>query len=128
MMLADTNLIIYAAKPDYPQVTEWVIQSRPKVSVITRVEALGYHRLGTQERLAIEAVFYALRLVYPTAETFEQAIALRQQRNMSLGDALIAATALQHKLTLATANTDDFKWINGLVLVNPLQAAAGDLQ
>jgi len=32
--------------------------------------------------------------------------------------------ALEHQLTLATANTDDFKWIDGLALVNPLQAIA----
>ncbi len=120
MMLADTNLIIYASRPDYPQVTEWMIQSRPMVCVITRVEALGYHRLDTVERLAIEAIFSTLQLIYPTAETFERAISLRQQRKMTLGDALIAATALEHKLTLATANTDDFKWIDGLALVNPL--------
>jgi predicted nucleic acid-binding protein len=42
------------------------------------------------------------------------AIGLRQQRKMSLGDALIAATALEHNLTLATHNEGDFSWVPGL--------------
>nr|VFJ66054.1 MAG: hypothetical protein BECKFW1821B_GA0114236_11116 [Candidatus Kentron sp. FW] len=37
-----------------------------------------------------------------------------------VGDALIAATALVHNLELATANTSDFDWIEGLDVVNPV--------
>jgi predicted nucleic acid-binding protein len=40
---------------------------------------------------------------------------------VSLGDALIAATALEQGLPLVTRNTDDFKWIAGLQLVNPFK-------
>lgn len=39
---------------------------------------------------------------------------------MSLGDAIIAATALENDLTLATANIKDFKHIEGLKLINPM--------
>ncbi len=39
---------------------------------------------------------------------------------MSLGDAIIASTALEYKQTLTTRNTDDFKWIEELDLVNPI--------
>ena len=42
---------------------------------------------------------------------------------MSLGDALIAGTALNVKLKLATHNTKDFEWIEELELIDPL---AGD--
>lgn len=38
---------------------------------------------------------------------------------MSLGDALIGATALVHDLTLVTRNIHDFGWIDGLLLLNP---------
>jgi predicted nucleic acid-binding protein len=41
---------------------------------------------------------------------------------MSLGDALIAATALVHDLTLVTRNVEDFQWIQGLLLLNPFEA------
>ncbi|MGB0561791.1 MAG: type II toxin-antitoxin system VapC family toxin [Spirulinaceae cyanobacterium] len=50
----------------------------------------------------------------------EVAVQLRQQRRMTLGDALIAATALVHELTLVTRNVEDFRWVEGLTLMNPL--------
>jgi predicted nucleic acid-binding protein len=37
------------------------------------------------------------------------------------GDALIASTALEHGLSLVTANTKDFAWIEGIRLHNPIQ-------
>ena len=52
-------------------------------------------------------------------DIIEEAVRLRQRRNMSLGDALIAATALVENLTLVTRNVDDFKHIPGLKLINP---------
>lgn len=61
-----------------------------------------------------------LKVIYPSGSIIERAISLRQQRKMSLGDALIAATCLEHNEPLATANVDDFKWIAGLEVVNPL--------
>jgi predicted nucleic acid-binding protein len=41
---------------------------------------------------------------------------------MSLGDALVAGTALAHGLTLVTRNVEDFHWIQGLSLLNPFIA------
>ena len=40
---------------------------------------------------------------------------------MSIGDAIIAATARRHDLPLMSANTKDFKHINQLELINPLE-------
>jgi len=48
---------------------------------------------------------------------------LRQGRGMPVMDALIAATARQHHLVLATRNTDDFADA-GVSLVNPWQYSA----
>lgn len=50
-----------------------------------------------------------------------RAVALRQQRRMTLGDAIIAGTALVYNLTLVTRNVDDFRWITDLSLLNPLE-------
>jgi toxin FitB len=41
-------------------------------------------------------------------------------RSMSVKDSLIAATARQHRLTIATRNTTDFKYA-GTKLVNPFE-------
>ena len=50
-------------------------------------------------------------------------ITLRQQKKMSLGDAIIAATALTHALPLVTRNVQDFRHIAGLKLINPFAPA-----
>ncbi len=39
---------------------------------------------------------------------------------MSLGDSIIAATALEHHQTLVTRNITDFDWIEGLKVFDPL--------
>ena len=52
------------------------------------------------------------------------AVTLRQARKLSLGDALIAATALLARRPLLTHNVKDFAWIPGLTVTDLL--AAGD--
>ena len=54
----------------------------------------------------------------------DQAVALRQSRKLSLGDALIAATALVFNHELLTHNLKDFAGIPGLVVIDPV--ATGD--
>ena len=39
---------------------------------------------------------------------------------MSLGDSIIAGTAIIHKRTLVTRNIDDFRWIEEIDLLDPL--------
>jgi len=39
---------------------------------------------------------------------------------MSLGDAIVAATALEHRQTLVTRNSKDFDRVEGLKVVDPL--------
>jgi predicted nucleic acid-binding protein len=51
----------------------------------------------------------------------DRTISIRQAKKIGLGDAIIAATALQHNLKLMTHNTKDFKDIEGLQLINPYE-------
>jgi predicted nucleic acid-binding protein len=46
-------------------------------------------------------------------------IIIKKSRRIKLPDAIIAATAIVHKITLVTRNTADFKGIEGLDLINP---------
>jgi len=48
------------------------------------------------------------------------AVRLRQRRRMTLGDAIVAGTALEHGRILVTHNTDDFRWISEIKLLDPL--------
>ena len=119
-MLVDSNILIYAGQPAYPQVRRFIAVHAPAVSGVSYVEVLGYHDLDDEERQYLEA-FFRLAHVLPLSQpVLDRAVALRQQRKMSLGDALVAGTALVHGLTLVTRNTEDFQWIEGLSLLNPV--------
>ncbi len=80
---------------------------------------LGYHGL-TDPGGSTSRHFSRRPPVLPLSDAvLEQAIKLRQAKKMTLGDALIAATALAHNRTLVTRNTKDFAWIAGLSLLDP---------
>jgi toxin FitB len=121
MILADSNIIIYVTSGQYPELTSWFLDNAPSVSAISMVEVLGYHNLKSSEKAELERFFSRLNVIYPMAEEFHQAIELRQRHAMSVGDSLIAATALNHGLTLATHNTKDFGWIKSLEVLDPLE-------
>jgi toxin FitB len=53
------------------------------------------------------------------SEVIDKAVSLRQQRKLTHGDSIIAATALLHNLTLVTRNVDDFSHILNLNIENP---------
>lgn len=118
-MLIDSNIIIYAAQPDNAALRAFIAEHAPAVSAVSYVEVLGYHRLTEQERQHFEAFFVAAPLLPLSQDVLEQAVKLRQLHKMTLGDALVAGTALAHGLTLVTRNEDDFKWIAGLSVLNP---------
>jgi len=121
-MLTDSNLIIYAASGRYPDLVNWFLENKLSVSAVSMVEALGYHKLEPREKTALNIIFSEMTVLYPGSDIFQTAIELRQQRAMSLGDVLIAATAIYHNLPLAIHNTEDFEWIDSLQLLDPLQA------
>jgi predicted nucleic acid-binding protein len=123
-MLLDSNIIIYAAKPAYPELRRFIEKHTPAVSAVSYVEVLGYHRLTHEERRYFEE-FFAVASLLPISEAvLNQAVRLRQTRKMSVADALQAGTALAHRLTLVTRNTKDFEWIEGISLLNPFDATS----
>ena len=119
--LIDSNVVIYAGRsgPEVDTARAFIAAHAPTISIISRVEAFGFHQITRGEERLLDALFQTAEILRATDETIEQAIALRQRRRMSLGDALIAATALEHGLGLATRNTDDVAWIAELHVVNP---------
>ncbi|MBV9108962.1 MAG: type II toxin-antitoxin system VapC family toxin [Gemmatimonadetes bacterium] len=120
MILVDTDLVIYAQNPAYPAVHRFMAENETAVSAVSYVEALGYDKLDPVEKMLLERYFADAEMFEMDRRVLDRAVALRQQAKFGLGDSLIAATALEHGLTLATNNTKDFVWIPGLQLVNPL--------
>ena len=119
-MLLDSNIVIYAAEPKYDFVRNFIAQQQSVVSVISKIEVLGYHKLTFGNKQKLEKLFQTLPILPVSDDIIERAISLRQQHKMSLGDALIASTALINNFKLATANVKDFDWIESLEIINPI--------
>ena len=119
-MLLDSNIIIYAALTEYAALRSFIEKHAPAVSAISRVEVLGYHLLSEMDRRNFEEFFAAATVLPISDSVLSRAVELRQIRKLSLGDAVIAGTALAHGLTLITRNSADFNWIEGLALLDPL--------
>jgi len=119
-MLLDSNILIYATQPNFKSLRQWCLSQKISMSDITRLEVLGYHKLTDEDKQDFFELFHHAEVYTVSPVIIDQAIKLRQQKSMSLGDAIIASTALEYKQTLATRNTDDFKWIEELDLVNPV--------
>lgn len=120
MKLLDTNIIIYAAKDEYRYLRPLLLASDVYVSAISKVETLGYHRLANAEKEYFAHLFDIVPVLPINEPVIDLAILLKQQRKYSLGDSIIAATALLYDAELNTNNIGDFDSITGIKLFNPL--------
>lgn len=142
-ILLDTNVLSELMRPQPATlVLGWFARQQEAsfyTSAITRAEILlGIALLPAGQRReslahAAERMFeedFAARCL-PFDETAAAEYALlvaarsRAGRPISTEDGLIAATALAHRLPLATRNGRDFDGIEGLIVYNPWNAAAG---
>ena len=118
-MILDSNIIIYSAKPDYIELARYLQlnQDIVRVLLISTLEVLGFSRLSLKDKLTFEGFFGSVK-IFPITETIiTEAIRLRQQCRRSLGDSIIAATALIYNLPVLTNNVADFSDINGLQVI-----------
>lgn len=119
MVILDTNIFIYIANGTLP--TSIISKTDIAHASVTKIEALGFPTILANELLLLNAFFVESYNLELTNSIVDRAVQLRQAKRMSLGDSIVAATALEHKLELWTVNTGDFKHIEGLKIVNPLQ-------
>lgn len=121
--LLDTNIPIYLGREDLSPAADVFLQQAIEpvtiLSVVSKIELLGYRFPSAQEQAAMEAFIQQAVLLPITDAIVDQTILLRRQHKIKLPDLLIAATALVHGLILVTRNTKDFTAIAGLPIVNP---------
>jgi predicted nucleic acid-binding protein len=120
--LIDTNAVI-----DYlgNKITEkgmqfmnTVIDAVPTISVITKIEVLGFNTTDNQYKILTDFMDDA-NVFDLTTEVADICINLRKKHKTKLPDAIIAATALAANATLITRNISDFKNIDGLKVIDP---------
>lgn len=87
-MLLDSNIIIYATQPEHDRIRKFIAENTPAVSSISYVEVLGYHRLTDQDRHYFERFFQLAQVLSISDSVLKQAVLLRQQRKMTLGDSI----------------------------------------
>jgi toxin FitB len=120
--LIDSNVIIdYTANliPDNGTAfVENIFNTDFNIAVVVKIEVLGYNDVPAKMQLLTE--FIDTANIIPLDDTVTQkTIELRRAKKMKLGDAIIAATALVHGFVLVTRNTNDFKNIEGLTVIDP---------
>jgi predicted nucleic acid-binding protein len=117
--LLDTNVVIGLLKQQTAAIelieTHPFDLSKAAVSQITRMELLGFPGLEPEEDAAILDFLQSCRILFIDEAVERQAIRLRRTSHSKLPDAIVAATALVHRLTLLTLDqklarlTDAFK-------------------
>ena len=104
--LLDTNVVIGLLKKQSAAValaeSQRLELSQTAVSQITRMELLGFPGLAGEENAAILEFLQNCRIIFVDEAVEQQAIRLRRSCQCKLPDAIIAATAQVHQLTLLT--------------------------
>lgn len=120
--LIDSNIIIDYLEGRMPAHCESfmreVFNEIPKVSIINRIEVLGYKTDFTTERL-FNSFFNDVQVFDLSATIADRTIHIRKMYKIALPDAIIAATAMEYGLTIITRNTKDFSNISGVKMINP---------
>jgi predicted nucleic acid-binding protein len=131
--LLDTNVISGLRKPSRdPRLDGWVRQKPPEVLHIS-VITVGEIEKGIEQQRAADPAYaarladwrdsliarFGVRILPIDLEAARRWGPLAHRRRDDEIDMLIAATALEHGLTLVTRNVSDFRDIPGLRVENP---------
>jgi predicted nucleic acid-binding protein len=91
-----------------------IINTDPQISIVNKIELLSLKDVSTQIEIFTDNAY-----VIPLSDEIADAtILVRKKHRIKLPDAVIAATAIVHKLTLITHNISDFKNIAGLKVMD----------
>jgi len=119
--LLDSNVIIDYFGDRLPQITGDIIEnSEIFAASISQIEVLGF-KMDAEIELNFLDFFSTVINFELDEQIINQSIQIRKFKKIKLGDAIIAATALVHDLTLITRNLSDFKGIEKLKILDAYQ-------
>ena len=120
--LLDTNVVINYLDASLPEggmeLLNIIVDEKPMVSVVTKIETLGFNFMSIEEQNAMELFIEGSSIIDLNHDIVNKTIALRKTKKIKLPDAIIAATALVYALILISHNTADFLGIKGLPYSN----------
>ncbi|MDX2128895.1 MAG: type II toxin-antitoxin system VapC family toxin [Chloroherpetonaceae bacterium] len=125
LYLWDTNIVIQFLAGSFPENARLFLTSisneEPSLSVVTQIVALSFNFFSINDELIMNSFIDGSKIIPLNDSIILRTIELRKSIRIKLPDAIIAATALVYDFVLITRNTSDFKNIEGINLLNPIQ-------
>ncbi|HKL32787.1 MAG TPA: type II toxin-antitoxin system VapC family toxin [Tangfeifania sp.] len=120
--LVDTNILISLAKNEIELADIATDETRLYISVITYMETMSYRFQNSIEKETVSKLCEKLPVIQLSRKIVEKVITLKENPEINLGDAVIAATAITNRLDLVTANVSDYQNLDSkLKLFNPFE-------
>ncbi len=95
-----------------------IVDAVPNVSVITKIEVLGFNTSDENYKLLADFMNDSTILDL-SGNVVDECIDIRRKYKIRLPDAIIAATAHVYDMVLISRNISDFRNIHDLQLVDP---------
>ncbi len=125
-ILLDTSIIIDFIRRKNKENTLLFSLSKKEyklhISILTHTELYSGKNVwrSIEAEQDLEKLFYGINILPLETEISKKAGEIRAKNNTTIIDAIIAGTAINHGLSLATFNLKDFEDIKGLSLLNNL--------
>lgn len=62
-MLLDSNILIYAGKPEFSILRTEYITAQASVSIVSKIEVLGYHSLDASAKELLQKFFNVMNVI-----------------------------------------------------------------
>jgi predicted nucleic acid-binding protein len=95
-----------------------VIDDTPIISVITQIESLSWVNPDRNKEQLVKEFIQDATILELTPSVVTQCVRIRRNRSIKTPDAIVAATAIIHNLTLITSDKG-FENIQGLTIIDP---------
>ena len=89
------------------------------ISVVNRIELLSWKELKGSKLNDVNTLLKEITELELSESVISRTIKIRKGISIRLPDAIIAATAIVHNLTLLSDNDKDFLRVSGLKYINP---------